>query len=108
MANSLAAMKRRLPIGGLVNEKYIHILEFDKILARLSGHAAFSASQELARSLQPSIDPGEIERRQGETTEARALLDQHSEMSVGGARDIRPSAQNARIGALLNPLDLLE
>ncbi len=91
-----------------MNSKSWHTVEFDKTLARLAAHAAFSASEELARRLEPSTDPEQIARWQGETTEARALLAQHSEMSVGGARDVRPLARNARIGALLSPLDLLE
>ncbi|MBI4787275.1 MAG: endonuclease MutS2 [Chloroflexi bacterium] len=88
--------------------KYLHTLEFDKILARLAAHAAFSASEQLARALAPSTDADEIARWQSETTEARALLDQHSEIGIGGARDVRPHTRNARIGALLSPLDLLE
>ncbi len=91
-----------------MNSRYLHVLEFDKIRARLAAHAAFSASEELARDLMPATDAEEIAQRQGETTEARALLDQHSEMGVGGARDVRPLTKNARIGALLSPIDLLE
>ncbi len=91
-----------------MNPRYLRILEFDKIRARLAAHAAFSASEELARDLMPATDAEEIARRQGETTEARALLDQHSEMGIGGARDVRPLTKNARIGALLSPIDLLE
>ena len=91
-----------------MNPKYLHTLELDKILARLAAHAAFSASDHLARALTPSTDADEITRWQGETTEARAILDQHSEMGIGGARDVRPMTRNARIGALLSPLDLLE
>ena len=92
----------------LMNSKYLHTLEFDKILAHLAAHAEFSASEKLAHTLTPSIDPDEIARRQGETTEARALLDQHSEMNVGGARDVRPLTKNARIDAVLQPLDLID
>ncbi len=91
-----------------MNDKYSRTLEFDKILNRLAAHAAFSASEELARALSPRTDAAEISARQGETTEARQLLDQHSEMGVGGARDLRPLTRNARIGAVLTPLDLLE
>jgi DNA mismatch repair protein MutS2 len=75
---------------------------------RLASHAAFSASEQLARGLGPSTDPDEIARWQSETTEARALLDQHPETTIGGARDVRPLTQNARLGAMLSPLDLLE
>jgi DNA mismatch repair protein MutS2 len=88
--------------------RYLHTLEFDKILTRLASHTAFSASEELARALTPSPDAEEIARRQGETTEARALLDQHPEIGIGGARDARPLTKHARLGAILAPTDLLE
>lgn len=91
-----------------MNPKYLRVLEFDKILDRLASHAAFSASEQLARALFPSTDPDEIARWQSEATEARALLDQHSETTIGGARDVRPLTHNARLGAMLSPLDLLE
>jgi len=91
-----------------MNPKYLRVLEFDKILDRLASHAAFSASEQLARDLIPSTDPGDIARRQAETSEARDLLDQHPEMGVGGARDVRHHARNARLGAMLSPLDLLD
>ncbi len=88
--------------------KYLHILEFDKILSRLAAHAAFSASEALARGLAPLTDADEIARRQGETTEARALLDQNPEMGIGGARDVRPLTRGARIEAVLTPPELQE
>ncbi len=91
-----------------MNDKYLHTLEFDKILNRLAAHAAFSASEELARSLTPSTNAEEIAARHSETTEAGLFLDQHSDMGVGGARDLRPLTRNARIGAVLTPMDLLE
>ncbi len=91
-----------------MNPKYFRALELDKILARLAAHAAFSASDARARALTPSTDADDIARAQSETTEARALLDQHSEMNIGGARDVRPLARNARRGALLAPPEFLE
>ena len=91
-----------------MNPKYLRILEFDKIRARVAQHTAFSASVDRAHALLPATEPGEIARRQGETTEALTLLDQNSEISVGSARDLRPLTKNARIGALLPPVDLLD
>lgn len=88
--------------------KYLRVLEFDKILDRLASHSAFSASEHLARTLVPSTESNEIGRWQAETSEARALLDQHPEMGVGGARDVRPQTRSARLGAMLSPLDLLD
>ncbi|MBM3127149.1 MAG: endonuclease MutS2 [Chloroflexi bacterium] len=88
--------------------KYLRVLEFDKICARVAAHTAFSASADLARALSPATEPADIARGQAETTEARALIDQNSEISVGSARDVRSFTKSARIGALLQPVDLLD
>ncbi len=91
-----------------MNPKYLHTLELDKILARLASHTAFAASEQLARALTPSVDAAEIARWQTETTEARALLDEHPETGIGGARDVRPLTRHARIGAALTPPEFLD
>lgn len=91
-----------------MNPKYLHLLEFDKICARVAAHTSFSASAALAQALVPSTDAHDIARRQAETTEARFLLDQNISVGVQGARDVRPLTQNARRGALLTPNDLLD
>lgn len=91
-----------------MNPKYLRLLEFDKIRARVAAHTAFSASAALAHALTPSTEANDIARRQAETTEARLLLDQNISVSVQGARDVRPLTQNARRGALLTPNDLLD
>jgi DNA mismatch repair protein MutS2 len=91
-----------------MNQDHSHSLELDAILARLAAHTSFSAAEELARGLTPSDDPVEIKTRQEETTEARALLELQPGMGVGGAHDLRPYTRAARIGALLNPSELLD
>ncbi len=91
-----------------MNPQYYHALELSKILARLATHCAFSASEQLARDLTPSTDADALACWQAETTEARALLDTHPEIGISGARDVRPFAAQARIGALLTPPEFLE
>ena len=88
--------------------KYLKTLEYDKILERLAQHTSFSAGRELALGLEPASDPGEVRRRQEETTEARALQDARPDLSLGGARDVRPLVGRARLAATLLPGDLLE
>jgi DNA mismatch repair protein MutS2 len=91
-----------------MNPKYFRILEFDKILARVAQHAAFSASADRAHALVPATELDEIARWQAETTEARALLEQNSEIGIGGAHDLCPFTKSARVGASLQPVDLLD
>jgi len=91
-----------------MDSKSLHTLELPKILDRLAGYAAFSASKERARALLPTTDLGEAVRRQTETTEARHLMSVNARVSVGGARDIRSSASSASHGGVLEPLELLD
>lgn len=91
-----------------MNPQSLASLEFDKVKVRLAAHAAFSASEELARELTPSTDVNEIKAWQQETTEARALLDQQPGLGIGGARDVRHHVQTARIGGMIAPPDFLE
>ncbi|MDT8898622.1 endonuclease MutS2 [Thermanaerothrix sp. 4228-RoL] len=91
-----------------MDEKSLHMLEFPKILERLAGYAAFSASAELAHALRPSTDFDEVARRQACTREARHLLSRHAEISVGGARDVRPLVTRAARAGVLLGHELLE
>ena len=84
------------------------ILELPKVLERLAGVAAFSASKALALALRPTGDAQEARRRQRETTEARKLLSLKTDLSIGGAHDVRPQAIAASRGAVLDPVDLLD
>jgi DNA mismatch repair protein MutS2 len=92
----------------MMNSKYLQILELPKILERLAEHTSFTAGRELALSLQPSPDFDEVARRQGKTSEARALLEDRADVSLGGARDVRPLVDRAEHGAILLPDELLD
>ena len=83
-------------------------LELDKILNRLAEYAAFSASRELLEDLEPTSDLGEARRRQQETSEARGLLEENSQVSIGGARDVRGHVGRAARGVTLQPEQFLE
>lgn len=90
-----------------MDEKTLKTLEFYKVIKKLAGFAAFSASAELARSLSPAVTLAEAQERQLKTTEARRLLSIKADVSVGGAHDIRPLAEMARKGSVLTESDLL-
>ena len=91
-----------------MDEKYLKTLEFPKILERLADYASFSASADLARSLKPTTDPDEAAARQKRTSEARLLLDLSTDVSIGGAHDIRPQVDLAAHGGVLSPVELLD
>lgn len=91
-----------------MNHKAIDTLELNKILARLAEHADFAASRELINNLRPTSDLEMVLERQGETTEARILLDERPTLTIGGARDIRAPVYEADRGKMLAPETLLE
>ncbi|HEU5098969.1 MAG TPA: endonuclease MutS2 [Roseiflexaceae bacterium] len=91
-----------------ISEQTLETLEFPKIRDRLARHTSFSASRELALGLLPSTDAYLIRRRLRLTSEARRLLDERPDASIGGARDIRPAAGLARRGGVLDAAVFLE
>jgi DNA mismatch repair protein MutS2 len=91
-----------------MHKKHLNTLDFPQILIRLAQHTSFSAGKELALLLEPSPVLVEVQQRLQETREARYLLDAHGGVSLGGVHDVRPLAQNAQRGAILQPADLLD
>jgi DNA mismatch repair protein MutS2 len=91
-----------------LNLKHLHTLEYPKILERLARHADFSASKELAMALTPAYHMSEVLERQTEASEARRLLSIKPDVSIGGARDVRPLLERARLSAALLPAELLD
>ncbi len=91
-----------------MNGKHLQTVEFPQIRSRLAKHTTFSAGRGLALALAPSPIFVEVEQRLKETREARHLLDTQGGVSLGGVHDVRPLAENARRGAILQPADLLD
>jgi len=91
-----------------MDAKSINTLEYNKILERLSSYTSFSASAALVRALQPTNDMLLAQDRQARTSQARRLLDEFPETSIGGARDVRPQVEMASRGGTLAPQELLE
>lgn len=86
----------------------LEILEFPKICAQLARYTAFAVSRDLAQRLLPSIDSYEVRRRLNLTAEARRLLDDSPDVSIGGARDIRGPVGLARRGGVCEAAAFLE
>ena len=92
----------------MIDQKHLNTLEFPAILARLARHITFSAGQDLALGLAPSPVFAEVQHRLQETREARHMLDAYGGVPLGGAHDVRPQAEHATRGAILQPTDLLD
>jgi DNA mismatch repair protein MutS2 len=90
-----------------MDSKTLNVLEYPKILEKLSGFCDFSASMDLARELQPTDSFELATARLAETAEARKILAMQG-IGVGAAHDIRPSADLAARGGVLDPHALLD
>jgi DNA mismatch repair protein MutS2 len=90
-----------------MDSKTLQVLEYPKILERLRAFCDFSASMDLARSLQPTDSYDLALARLAETSEARTLF-ATSDIGIGGAHDIRPAAELAARGGVLDPQQLLD
>ncbi len=90
-----------------MDAKTLQVLEYPKILERLKSFCDFSASMDLARSLEPTDSYDLALARLAETTEARNLFSTN-DIGIGGAHDIRPAADLAARGGVLDPQQLLD
>src|SRR6185312_2999198 len=92
----------------MIAEKTLQTLEFLKVLEKLAGHTSFSLSREMALAIRPVTDPDEVIELQAHAREAAKVLDARADVSLGGARDIRPGVSRAHLGGILDPMELLE
>lgn len=90
-----------------MDSKTLHVLEYPKILEQLKAFCDFSASMELARALEPTDSYDLARARLAETSEARKLFSVQ-DIGIGGAHDIRPAADLAARGGVLDPQQLLD
>ena len=84
-----------------MNQKALKTLEYDKIIHRLTGHAASAGAKERCEKLQPSSSLWEIERAQTQTADALRRVYQKGSVSFGGIRYIRGSIKRLQIGGIL-------
>jgi DNA mismatch repair protein MutS2 len=91
-----------------MDTKTLNVLEYPKILERLVTYCDFSASMELARALTPTDSYDLAIARLEETSEGRRLFSTNDNIGIGGAHDIRPAADLAARGGVLDPQQLLD
>jgi len=91
-----------------MDNKSLEMLEFPKIKEMLAGFTSFSASRDLALNLQPQADFEEVRLLLRQSAEARHLLSQQPEFSIGEISDIRQAVKMAARGKILEPETLLQ
>lgn len=77
------------------------------MLERLARHCRFGVAADLARTLGPSGDVATVKYLLDVTSEAVDLLTNFPEITIGGAKDVRPLTAKAAKGGRLQPSDLL-
>jgi len=90
-----------------MDPKTLSVLEYPKILERLKAFCDFSASMELATTLEPTDSHDLALARLAETSEARRLFSVQ-DIGIGGAHDIRPAVDLAARGGVIDPQQLLD
>lgn len=91
-----------------MNPKTLDVLEFNKIRRKVAEHCAFSGGVDLALALLPSDDLETVRERLAQTGEAYKLLEQKTDITFGGVKDMRPVLEKAERGVTMMPLDLLD
>ena len=92
----------------MISEKTIATLELHKILQELSRYTTFGAGEEFAIELHPSTEIEEVRLWQRETAEALVLLEEKSNITVQGARDVRDPVIRSQRGAIIEASILLD
>ncbi len=90
-----------------MNEKALQVLEYHKIIQKLTEFAGCEPGKALCRALVPSAEIDEIRRMQRETSDAAGRLLRKGNISFSGVSDIRMSLKRLEIGSSLNIEELL-
>ena len=91
-----------------LDDRTLELLEYPAVVERLSQLTSFSAGREAALALRPVVDRPRVVRRQRITAEVVHLSRLGAEVSLAGARDVRPLAERAERGQVLAAPELLD
>ena len=90
-----------------MNSKALHVLEYDKIIERLTEKASSEPGRMLCRELLPMVALDEIEHAQKETGDALSRLFKKGSTSFGGNKDLGRCIKSLEVGSALSPTELL-
>lgn len=91
-----------------MNEKTLRTLEFPKIVEKLIKHATSSLGVEKIQQLQPFSSYSDVVQALQETDEASVVLRLRGYVPLEGIFPIYPHIKRAKIGGMLNPVELVE
>jgi DNA mismatch repair protein MutS2 len=85
----------------------LHLLEFDKLLDVISGHAKSSASKKAVLEIHPFLNREDIRKRQGQVEDIMRLSQEGDPLRLAGFTDLSPLIGKARPeGAVLEAQEL--
>lgn len=90
-----------------MEDRALRILEFDKILKKLSVMCASELGREIVDEIEPQREILLITRMLKETTDATDFILRRGSPPLGGLHDIRSSLRRVELGSVLNPGELL-
>ncbi|PBB06740.1 MULTISPECIES: endonuclease MutS2 [Salimicrobium] len=91
-----------------MNERILGVLEFGKIIEKLTGHAETSLGKDAAQRLKPSTELPEVVKLQNETDEAQQVLRLKGHIPFGGIRNIKPHLKRTSIGGVLSATECVD
>ncbi len=94
--------------SALMDAHTLDLLGFDKVRELLADYAASSLGRDLARQIEPSLDPDAIRKDIALTTEVVTALGLNQAPPFGGLHDVRLIARRAAIGTMLSAEQLIE
>lgn len=91
----------------IMNSKVLRVLEYTKIIDRLTEKATSEQGRRLTKALVPMIDLEEIQKAQQETADALGHLFRKGSTSFGGNKDLGYCIKSLEVGSALSIPELL-
>ncbi len=90
-----------------MNSKVLRVLEYNKIIERLTDKATSEQGRKLTAALEPMTDLEAIKKAQTETADALGYLFRKGSTSFGGNKDLGMCIRSLEIGSTLSIAELL-
>lgn len=91
-----------------MNEKVLRVLEYHKVIEKLTSFAGSEPARKMCSNLRPSGNLEWIEESQNDTEAALLRLFKNDRISFGANKDIRAMIKSVEIGRTLSQIELLE
>lgn len=91
-----------------MNEKVLHVLEYDKIIQKLTDKASSESGKQMCTALKPSIELSEIEKSLQETNDAVNRVFKKGSLIFQKNKNIAGLVKSLEIGCSLTTVELLK